>query len=187
MIRRPRKARSGIAALLLIALALAGTLTGCASPFVGVVRAPTALARDAAGLPLGPVSYAEVNKHVEAHLAYPGSTPVSRFGGAEYHHPLSGHDDAAFSGGILATTATPRQIYLWYERWALKHGWHSHDFPSLSTQLSTEGFERGRREFFIVAIDDPQLLGETTGRKIPRGRTIYEIRYAILPTSRIPS
>jgi len=181
--RRPRGAILGLIVLLL-ALAVAGSL-GLRSLRIGAAQPRVTL--DRAGLPTGPVSYDEVNRHVEAHLYYPGSTQVSRFGSGEYHHPLSGHNDAAFAGAILTSTASPAQIYLWYQRRALKHRWYSHDFIPLTTQRSTEGFVRGAREIFIVAIDDPKMLGETTGRSIPQGRTVYEIRYEILPNGRTVS
>lgn len=187
MYRRPWTRVGRVAAPLLTALTLSAALTGCALPLGIVGGTPGAPARDAAGLPTGPVSYAEVNSHAEAHLAYPGSRPVGRFGAGEYHHPFSGHDDAAFAGGILATAAMPAQVYRWYERWALAHGWRPHDFPLLATERSLKGFERGRREIYIVAIDNPHLLSETTGRAIPRARTIYEISYSILPESRSTS
>jgi len=180
MTRRRRGALPGLL-LLLLALAVAGSL-GVRSLTTGTTRPHTTL--DRAGLPTRAVSYDEVNRHVEARLYYPGSTQVSRFGAAEYHHPLSGHNDAAFAGAVLTSTASPKQIYLWYQRWALKHRWYSHDFISLSTQRSTEGFVRGTREILIIAIDDPKMLGETTGEKIPQGRTVYEIRYEILPNGR---
>lgn len=187
MSHRPWTRVGRVAAPLLAFLALSVALTGCALP-LGIVGGGTHTpARDAAGLPTGPVSYAEVNRHVEAHLAYPGSRPVARFGAGEYHHPLSGHDDAAFAGGILATVATPAQVYHWYERWTAAHGWRPYAVSTLSTQRSAQGFERGRREFFIVAIDNPHLLSETIGRPIPRARTIDEISYSILPESRSTS
>ncbi len=183
MTRRSRGALSGLI-LLLLALAVVGLL-GLRSLTTGTAQPRTTL--DRAGLPTGPVSYDEVNQHVEAHLYYPGSTQVSRFGSGEYHHPLSGHNDAAFAGAILTSTASPAQIYLWYQRWALRRRWYSHDFIPLTTQRSTEGFVRGAREIFIVAIDDPKMLGETTGRSIPQGQTVYEIRYEILPNGRTVS
>jgi len=183
MTRRRRGALPGLL-LLLLALAVAGSL-GLRSLTTGTARPLTTL--DRAGLPTGPVSYNAVNRHVEAHLYYPGSTAVSRFGSAEYHHSLSGHNDAAFAGAILTSAASPERIYLWYQRWALKHRWYSHDFISLSTQRSTEGFVRGTRETFIIAIDDPKILGETTGGKIPQARTVYEISYSILPNGRTVS
>ncbi len=44
---------------------------------------------DADGLPVSPVPYAEVLKHEEATLYYPGSTKVSDLGGDEYDNPFS--------------------------------------------------------------------------------------------------
>jgi len=170
--------------LLLLALVIAGSI-GLRSLTTGTTRPHATL--DGAGLPTGPVGYDEINRHVEARLYYPGSTQVSRFGAAEYHHPLSGHNDAAFAGATLTSAATPEQIYLWYQRWALKRHWYSHDFIPLTTQRSTEGFVRGTREILIVAIDAPKMFSETTGRSIPQGRTVYEIRYEILPNGRTVS
>jgi len=183
MTRRPRGALLGLI-LLLFALAVVGLL-GLRSLTTGTAQPRVTL--DRAGLPTGSVSYDEINRHVEAHLYYPGSTQVSRFGSGEYHHPLSGHNDAAFAGAILTSAASPAQIYLWYQLWALKRHWRSYGFIALTTQRSNEGFVRGTRETFIVAIDDPKILGETTGKKIPQARTVYEISYSILPNGRTVS
>ncbi len=71
--RRPRGAILGLIVLLL-ALAVAGSL-GLRSLRIGAAQPRATL--DRAGLPTGPVSYAEVNRHVEARLYYPF---VGRYG-----------------------------------------------------------------------------------------------------------
>jgi len=136
---------------------------------------------DGTGASPEPVSYQQVSGHAEAHLFYPGSAVVSRFGGAEYRHPLAGNVDPAFAGAILASAAKPEQMYLWYQLWLLKHGWRSVAVPNVTTWLSREGYARGTRELFVVAMDNPRLLGETVGKRLPTGQTIYEISYSISP------
>ncbi len=155
-----------------------GGLRVMAALGVGSTPAPRG---DGTGAGSGPVTYQQVSGHAEAHLLYPGSVIVSRFGGAEYRHPLSGNVDPAFAGAVVASAATPGQIYPWYELWLLKHGWHSVGVPNVTTWLSREGYARGKRELFVVAMDNPRLLGETLGKRLPPGQTIYEISYSISP------
>ncbi len=137
---------------------------------------------DSAGLPNGPVSYAQVTAHPEAHLYYPGSRVFSPFGGPERNYlTIDGREhDPAFAGAVLTSDATPAQIYLWYQLWLLKHGWLSHGYVGSTNWKSWEGYARGTREEFIVAMDYPNQVGETLGRTVPPARTVYEIRYTIL-------
>jgi hypothetical protein len=138
---------------------------------------------DSAGLPNGPVSYAQITAHPEAHLYYPGSRVFAPFGGPERNYlTIDGQKhDPAFAGAVLTSNATPAQIYLWYQLWLLKHGWRSHGYVGATTWRSWEGYARGTREELIVAIDYPDLLGETLGRRLPPARTVYELSYTILP------
>ncbi len=131
----------------------------------------------------GPVTYSDISRHAEAHLYYPGSTIISRFGSGEQRASDSsgGQPGAAFAGGIATSNDTRSNIYYWYLVWMLKHGWNPHDFARATTWQSLEGFVRGKREKFIIAVDYPDLLSETLGRPVPKARTVYEINYFILP------
>jgi len=147
---------------------------------VWVVPSRLSVGQDKNGLPTGRVSLGNVNAHPEAHLYYPASREFSRFGSGDTPQ-MSSTPDVAYAGGIVATSASARALYLWYQRWMLAHGWRSHDYVGSTTWTSHEGFARGTREEFIVAVDDPHLLSGTINRRLPKTRTIYEITYAILP------
>ncbi len=139
---------------------------------------------DSAGLPNGPVSYKQVTAHPEARLHYPGSRMFAPFGGPERNYlTLDGREhDPAFAGAVLTSNATPAQIYLWYQLWLLKHGWRSWGgYAMLGTWKSDESYARGTREEFTVAMDYPTSIRDTLGRTAPPGRTVYEVRYSILP------
>lgn len=161
-----------IAAPLLLVLGLGGLWLRTRGP-----------AYDRAGLPTSAVSYQQVTAHREAMLYYPGARVFSRFGGPERNYlTLDGREhDPAFAGAVLTSPATTAQIYLWYQLWLLKHGWRSYAYISSTNWRSLEGYARGKREEFIVAMDYPDLLGETLGRRLPPNRTVFEIRYTILP------
>ena len=128
---------------------------------------------DSAGLPNGPVSYAQITAHPEARLYYPGSRVFSPFGGPERSYmTLDGREhDPAFAGAVLTSNATPARIYLWYQLWLLKHGWRSHADLGSTNWKSLEGYARGTREDFIVAMDYPdQVGGRWAATCLPHGR-----------------
>lgn len=140
--------------------------------------------RDSNRLPVGMVSYDFIKSRPEAHLYYPGSTVFSPFGGPEERH-LFESNNSAFAGAVLITKDPPEQIYQWYKDWMLSHGWQPHVFPRATTQTSLEGYVRGSRERFFVAMDDPELLSGTLGRKVPQGEgTVFEITFLIVPASK---
>jgi len=169
--------------LLVLVIGMLG-LAGLRVATVLGVSQPATPSYDQTGLPVGPVSYQQVSAHAEARLFYPGSAVFRHFGAAEYRHPMSGDIDAAFAGAVLANTTNPARIYLWYQLWLLKHGWHSVASGRLATWFSNESYARGARESFVVAMDNPQLLGKTLGKPLPLGRTIYEVSYSIAPSGK---
>lgn len=137
-----------------------------------------------AGLPSGPVSYKQVSSHPEATLSYPGSQILFPMGAGEQRSPSEGVVNAAFAGEVLRVNAPSPAIYDWYKNWMTSHGWHSSPTLRATTQISVEGYARGSRERFTVAIDNPDALARTIGRPIPAGQgTVYEIAYMILPAS----
>ncbi len=139
---------------------------------------------DAGALPLGPVTYEQVASHEEAHLYYPGARVFWRFGGGEERNLIEGGSNWAFAGAILLSEGAPQDLYAWYRQWMLAHGWQPEPTIRATTQVSIEGYHRGKRELFRVAIDDPAALAGTLGRPVPAdGRTVFEIAYMILPAS----
>lgn len=139
---------------------------------------------DSDGLPVGTVSYDFVKSRPEAHLYYPGSKVFSPFGGAEERH-LFGKNSSAFVGAVLTSTDSPKQIYQWYKDWMLSHGWQLSVFLRATGQTSIEGYARGSRERFYVAMEDTELLGGVLGRQVPQDEgTVFEIRYMIFPASK---
>jgi hypothetical protein len=142
----------------------------------------TASTCDAAGLPLGPVSASAIQSHEEAHLSYPGSSIVSSFGSAERSF-AGGQKNSAFSGAIFSTSDAPQDVYRWYRDWLLAHRWAPYEMSRLSSEISVEGYARGQRERFDVAIEDPVALGKTLGRSLPSNTTVFEARYIIFPAS----
>lgn len=162
------------AALLSLVLAWAGLVTAAHSV------AQVGPGRDHWGFPRAAVTYHEASSHPEASLYSPGAHLIKRFGGQEQQVPFGGRS-AAFAGGILETDADASQMYAWYRNWLTAHGWHPYDSPMLSTWKSRQAYARDSRERFIVAVDNPHLLGLTIDRHLPSGQTIFEIRYTILP------
>jgi hypothetical protein len=124
----------------------------------------------------------QVKAHPEASLYYPGAQVVWPFGGGEERNVIDGGVNGAFAGAILRTNVSSESIYAWYKNWMAAHGWQSSPTIRATTQISVEGYARGDRERFSIAIDDPAELGRTLGRPIPAGPgTVYEISYMILP------
>jgi hypothetical protein len=164
----------------LVCLLIAGIAIGRA---IGKAKSTsstsTACRVDAEGFPTCPVTYAQVSSHEESHLYYPGSTVFSPFGSREVGG-LEGKE-SAFAGAVLTTTAPPDTVMQWYAHWASSHGWTAYAAPRLSNQTTTNGYYRGKRENFIVAIDDPAALGRVLGRSVPTDVTVYEVSYSIHP------
>ena len=136
---------------------------------------------DSAGLPISPVTYHQVIAHPEAHLYYPGATLFHPFGGPQYRDANSSTQNPAFAGGVLASNGKPSQIYPWYRRWLLGHGWRQYRLISADTWQSHQDYARGTRELFTVAMDRRNVLSMTLGQRLPKARTIFEISYTILP------
>jgi hypothetical protein len=139
-------------------------------------------ALDANGLPTGPVSYAFIQARPEASLMYPGSKMFSQFGGGESVEAFVGRQNADI-GAVMTTSASQDQIYAWYRTQLGSRGW-TFLGPSavLSTETSSQGYNRGTREVFLVGIIDPTGLRDTLGRGLPPGVIGYEYSYAIEPS-----
>src|SRR3989440_4670061 len=136
-----------------------------------------------AGIPSGLLSYRQVKARAEAQLYYPGAQVLLPFGGGEDRNAVEGVVNAAFAGAVLRVNAPSQSIYRWYQDWMTSHGWKSSPTIRATTQLSIEGYARGQRERFSVAMDDASQLGQPLGQQIPPGQgTVFEIRYMILTT-----
>lgn len=104
--RQAARLRRSLVRVVLLAclLTLALSLSACGS-LGGTGRSGPATAtgpagggpRDAAGLPLGPVSYEEIKSHPEATLYYPGAKVFRLIGGGELQ--LLTGPTSAFEGG----------------------------------------------------------------------------------------
>jgi hypothetical protein len=135
---------------------------------------------DRNGLPLDPVSYQFVNSRPPAHLLYPNVQTLRVIGHSESRYPAEGVTNSASAGAILVTHDSPAQVYAWYEQRLLVDHWKPYQLAALlSTQLSARGYERGTRELFVVAIDDPHQLSGVIGTQLPTGGTLFEYTYTI--------
>jgi len=135
---------------------------------------------DRDGLPLGSVSYEFVNSRPPAHFVYPNAQTLRVIGHGESRYPAEGVTNSAFAGAILATHDSPAQVYAWYQQKLLADHWKPYQLAALlSTQLSAEGYQRGTRETFVVAIDDPHQLSGVIGTQMPTGGTLFEYTYSI--------
>lgn len=166
---------------LAFAFVVGSSLGACARPSTSA--APTDSALDSTGLPVGPVSETFVRSRPEAQLVYPGSQTVWPFWNGELsNYPDSGKS-SAFAGAVLASTDSADQIYAWYQSWLTGHGWTTTPFLRAAGQPSIQGYKRGDRELFSVAMDDPTAISRTIGQPVPADRNIFEFRYMIEPAS----
>ncbi len=149
-------------------------IAGCGSSSSGSGK------RDTQGLPLGLVSYQEVKSHPEATLYYPGSEVVRVIGSGEVRNYIEGGSNSAFAGAILRTDDTPERVYAWYRAWVVDHGWQTNEVSGASPWLSAQGYQRGSRERFLVAIDNPVVLSQVLGSQVPTSGTLFETRYTII-------
>lgn len=149
-----------------------------------IYRCGGPLGCDAQALPNGPVSAEEVKSHPEGHLYYPGAKVYWQIGGAESRNEIEGGSNPAFAGAILTSGDSADTIFSWYRQWLAAHGWQPDEQAIGSTTWKAyAAFKRGNRERFTVAVDDPQLLSGVLGTRVPSDRTVFEIRYQILPSS----
>ncbi len=139
---------------------------------------------DGDGLPLGPVTYKDVRAHPEATLYYPGAEVVLVTGGDERTYMIKSRS-AAHAGAILASQDTADQIYAWYRQWLTAQGWSSCDIVRTLDQVSAQGYCRGHREHFSVAVDNRRFLEETLGQTLPDANTIFETSYLIAPAAAV--
>ena len=139
--------------------------------------------RDANGLPTSPVTYASVSSRAPARLIYPGAQTLRAIGAGESRYPAEGVINSAFAGAVMVTQDSPAQVYAWYNDRLTADGWKTYRLAALlSTQISAKGYQRGTREYFVVAIDDPHQLSAVISNKVPAGATIVEFRYTITAT-----
>ncbi len=135
---------------------------------------------DRESLPLDPVSYQFVNSRSPAHLVYPNAQTLRVIGHGESRYPAEGVTNSAFAGAILVTQDSPAQVYAWYQAQLHADHWKPFQLAALlSTQLSAQGYQRGARENFVVAIVDPKQLSGVIGKQLPSGGTLFEYSYSI--------
>jgi len=135
---------------------------------------------DANGIPNPLVSYEYVSSKPEAKLFYPNGKLFQHFGRKQVQ--VEEGLGVAFVGAIMTTTDTPEDVYSWYNTWLVAHGWKENVLAErvmAGGQNSVKDYERGTREVFDIAMDDPKLLSETLGKKVPTNVTVFEFSYMI--------
>jgi len=133
---------------------------------------------DENNLPTRLISLEFISGRTEARLYYPGSKEFIVMG------QPSNIEGFAHSGAVLTSKDSPEQIYSWYREWLTNHGWQYNEkafYGLIDTQSSLQGYTRGEREKFYIAINNPRNLSLTLGRDVPDGVTVFEIRYFINP------
>jgi hypothetical protein len=149
------------------------------------VRTPTHRAGfDGDGLPLGPVTYKDIRARPEATLYYPGAEVVLVTGSDERTYMIKSRS-AAHAGAILTSQDTADQIYAWYRQWLTAQRWSSCDIVSALDQVSAQGYCRGHREHFSVAVDNRRVLENMLGQTLPDANTIFETNYLITPADAV--
>jgi hypothetical protein len=139
---------------------------------------------DGDGLPLGPVTYQDVSAHPEAALYYPGAKVVAVRGGDERTYMIEWRN-SAHAGAVLASQDTADQIYAWYRQRLTAHGWSSCDIARTVDEISAQGYCRGHREHFSVAVDTRLFREEMLGQTLPDANTIFETNYLIAPADAV--
>lgn len=168
----------------LSSLSIAVIIIGCvALGITGAYLGLTQRSNTGGEFPSGAVSYEFVKSRPESQLFYPGAEVFHQFGGSEAGNIITGPTSSAFAGAILTTNDSSGQIYQWYREQLLPSEWKPTDFLLADTQLSIQGYERGNREKFYVAINEPSRLSRTLGRLVPAGVTVFEFRYHIVPSA----
>jgi len=162
---------------LVAVLVLAGGITTGA--VVTSTMSATAPAGSPALPPPGPVSREYISQQPEAHLLYPRAALIRVFQHGEAHNP-----DAvgAAAGAVAQTPQSADMIYRWYQDTLARDGWKHHRLAALlDTWASAEGFQRGEREYFTVAVDKPARLSRVLSIPMPSGQVVFEYRYEITP------
>lgn len=131
-------------------------------------------------MPKSPVSYEAVSSRAPAHLSYPSAQTLRVLGTGETRYPAEGVTNSAFAGAVLMSRDSPAEVYAWYHDHLTSDGWKTYQLAALlSTQVSAQGYQRGTRERFVVAIDDPRRLSAVIGSQLPTGATLFEYTYTI--------
>ena len=132
---------------------------------------------DRFGLPVNqPITRAELGRHAEARLDYPGSRVVKVIGSDEIAKP-NDDPDPAYAGAILVTTASPAQLYAWYARWLTSRGYQQVTYYRMSDQPSGVAWRapRGREQVQIAVFDPGQLYAQQHLNAVPPpGGLVYE-------------
>jgi hypothetical protein len=132
---------------------------------------------DRFGLPVNkPITRAELGRHAEARLDYPGSRVVKVIGSDEIAK-RNDDPDPAYAGAILVTTASPAQLYAWYAQWLTARGYQQVTYYRMSDQPSGVAWRapRGREQVQIAVFDRGQLYAQQHHKApLPAGGLVYE-------------
>ena len=162
-----------------VALALGLGIAACGSNGPASPRCPT----DSAGLLTCKLTYKDLTTHAEATLYYPGARILRHTGGDEQSGGVEGEPSSAFAGAIMATADSPQQVYAWYATYLQAHGWSPARVGTTEAWLSVQGYKRGTREHFDVAIDNPAVLGRLINQQLPSAQTVMEFSYLVAPAA----
>ena len=168
MLRRPSRSRPSGGVGIVIGLAVwLIVMAGCQSR--------SHPSTDASGLPVDrPVRQSDLLRYPEAHLYYAGSHLV-KIVGANQTSTRSGEEpNAAYTGAILTSAASPGQLYQWYGQQLHRRGFDPTIDYRPSTQVSGQAWQSHRRLQIQVGVFDPARL-QGVNVTVPAGTIVYEV------------
>lgn len=175
--RRPARWGRIIALVLLVCVAVVAIPNVIITQFVP----------DTTGWPRRALTTGDLTRHPEAALWFPRSRVVSSEGADQSTTLLIGWATEPASIGHILTTAAPvPRVLAWYDHWMITHHWrHWKGFVFNASWMLAEGYARGLREEFTVAIWDPSAFMSSGQTAQSRERTVYEMRYVVEPYGHI--
>ena len=131
-------------------------------------------AKDANGLPTGPVTKQDLLARPESHLYYPGSRVIQSHAAGEVDRPLEGDFPAAVQTYLEVDGVTDQEVYGWYQAELTRSGWHK------DKQVAEDvDYSRDTRETLVVAV----FAGAPPGVPWDGRGKLYSIYYDIAPCS----
>lgn len=168
-------------AAIVVTIGCIATLSACGDSPSSTSSSPSSRScpTDGAGLPSCRLTYLQVAALPEGKLYYPGATILRHIGADEETGGLEGEPVSAFAGAISGTPDSSSVVYAWYRTSLESHGWTSTRIGATQAWLSAQGYTRGRREHFVVAMDNPKVLESLIGQSLPSSGTVFEFTYTI--------
>lgn len=130
------------------------------------------------------LTYQDVRAVLINDLQYPESELLLEAGRSESADRTTGKVSEAYARQIRFNSLSEEEVYRWYSERLVSAKWQrSSGFILATTHRSIEGYTRGEREWFYVAVNEPDALAATLGRALPSGRTLFEITYGVTPAT----